>query len=257
MPNLVNISRPCENGTTHGLDSPSTEGGILPRGALYWQDIFRPLNAAERELAPEVVFVKGDVELLRSARLVSIIGSRDASADGLARARKLARRLVKLGVVIVSGLARGIDTAAQTATIEAGGKTIGVIGTPLSVVSPAENRNLQETIGRDHLLLSQFPEDSPVTKGNFPTRNRLMALLSDATVIVEATDISGTAYQGREALRLTRPLWILKSVVENTKLKWPSEFLECGARILSDESFSNFEDLLPKRETLPVNESSF
>ena len=85
---------------------------------------------------------------------VSIIGSREASSDGLARARKLAKRLVAMNVTVVSGLARGIDAAAHHAAIDAGGRTIAVLGTPLSQASPKENSALQDLIGREHLLVS-------------------------------------------------------------------------------------------------------
>jgi DNA processing protein len=145
----------------------------------------------------------------------------------------------------VSGLARGIDTAAHKAAIEAGGRTIGVIGTPIDVCYPKENQRLQTEIAINHLLISQFAPGTPARKGNFPTRNRLMALLSDATVIVEAQDGSGTTHQGWEALRLARPLWILQSAANNPDLKWPQEFLRYGAQVLSDDSFDDLEDSLP------------
>jgi len=216
---------------------------------LKFTEAFRPLNDAEEKSAPKELYISGDLDLLRNGVRVSIIGSRDASPDGIKRARKLTKFLVERHISIVSGLAKGIDTAAHTAAIELGGKTIGVIGTPLSGSYPAENRNLQQLIAREQLLISQFPEGAASGKHNFPIRDRLMALIADATVIIEAKDGSGTTHQGWEALRLARPLWITESAVKTANLKWPQEFLRYGARILSDESLAELQDLLPERNT--------
>jgi DNA processing protein len=128
-------------------------------------------------------------------------------------------------MVVVSGLARGIDTEALTAAIEAGGRVIGVIGTPLNRFYPAENRLIQEQIRDEHLLISPFAPRQRVRDWNFPMRNRLMAALTDATAIVEAGDGSGTLYQARECLRLQRWLFIARSLIENPALGWPATFL--------------------------------
>lgn len=208
-------------------------------------EIFRPLNEGEQKYAPVTIYVKGDTSLMSSGVRVSVIGSREATREGLARARKLSSLLVRRGITVVSGLAKGIDLAAHMTAMDLGGRTIGVIGTPLDVFYPKENQILQTEIGTKHLLISQFAPGTPSHKGNFPTRNRLMALLSDATVIVEAKDGSGTTHQGWEALRLARPLWILQSAASDPQLKWPQEFLSYGAQVLSDDSFEYLEDSLP------------
>ena len=93
--------------------------------------------------------------------------------------------------MVVSGLAEGIDTAAHQATLEAGGRTIAVLGTPLDQVYPKRNAALQHQLMREHLCVSQFPVGSPIHRRNCPLRNHTMALLADATVIIEATDTSG------------------------------------------------------------------
>jgi DNA processing protein len=125
----------------------------------------------------------------------------------------------------VSGLAKGVDTAALTAAIEAGGRTIAVIGTPLSKAYPAENARLQEEIYSTQLLLTPFREGETVYKSNFPKRNRVMAAISDATVIIEASDTSGTLHQAAECQRLGRWLFIAKSVVDDDSLTWPKRFI--------------------------------
>jgi DNA processing protein len=156
---------------------------------------------------------------------VSIVGTREVSDAGRQRASRLARELVAAGVTIVSGLARGVDHCAHTAAIDAGGRTVAVIGTPLNEVYPAENSALQEKIYKEHLLLSPFEPGNRVFKSNFPKRNRVMAAISDATVIIEASDTSGTLHQAAECQRLGRWLFILRSVVDNPAITWPSAFV--------------------------------
>jgi len=125
----------------------------------------------------------------------------------------------------MSGLAKGVDTVAHRASIAAGGRTAAVIGTPISRAYPAENAELQMEIYSHHLLLSPFAEGEEVFRSNFPKRNRVMALLSDATVIIEASDTSGTLHQAAECQKNDRWLFILKSVVDDTRLTWPAKFL--------------------------------
>lgn len=196
-------------------------------------DLFGPLNEVERKNAPEWLYLAGDHGLLRIVPRVSIVGTRDASQDGLKRASKLARELVAHGVVVVSGLAKGIDTAAHRAAIDADGRTIAVLGTPLDQNYPRENAELQRLIMEKHLAVSQFPSGQPSGRTNFPRRNRTMALLTDATVIVGAGDGSGSLSQGWEALRLGRRLFIMRSVTENKELNWPGEMLKYGAEVLT------------------------
>jgi DNA processing protein len=148
--------------------------------------------------------------------------------------------LVEEGVAVVSGLAKGVDAAAHRGAIEAGGRTIAVLGTPLDQVYPREHADLQAEIGRGHLLVSQFPSGHPITRKNFPRRNRVMALLSHATVIVEAREGSGCLSQAWEAVRLGRPLFMMRSVLDAEDLTWPSDLLDYGANV-----FDGIEDLLP------------
>lgn len=210
------------------------------------QEALGPLNGVESKNAPSRFYMRGDASLLSSGRRVSIVGSRAASPEAFRRAQALTRILVKEGITIVSGLAKGIDAAAHAEAIKSGGRTIGVIGTPLDQSYPAEHRELQEEIAIHHLLLSQFPLGSSSGKRNFPMRNRTMALISDATVIVEAADGSGSLHQGWEALRLGRPLFIMESILGNLSLKWPKEMIQYGAMVLTKESVACLIDLLPK-----------
>jgi DNA processing protein len=185
--------------------------------------------------------------MLRRGARVAIVGSRKASAQGLARARKLATRLCERGIVVVSGLAAGIDTAAHRATLAAGGRTLAVLGTPLDQVYPKTNMALQHRLMREHLCLSQFPAGAPIQRKNFPMRNRTMALFSDATVIIEATDTSGSLAQGWEALRLGRGLFIAQSVTEDATVSWPTKMRYYGGQVLSEETLDLLFDGLPHR----------
>lgn len=166
----------------------------------------------------------GDLSLLQKP-CVAIVGTRQVSSEGAARARKLGKQLAESGVVVVSGLARGVDTEALRSAIDAGGRTIAVIGTPIDKAYPKENKRLQEQIYRDHLLISQFEPGKTVYPSNFPERNKLMAALTDATVIVEASDTSGTLHQAAECVRLNRWLFIASSIMSAPTLRWPRDFI--------------------------------
>ncbi|MEA2896567.1 MAG: processing protein [Bradyrhizobium sp.] len=201
-----------------------------PNWATHQLDIFKS-DASEPDEAS--LFCAGDVTLVRRP-CVSVVGSREATPQGRARATRLVRELVEAGVVIVSGLAKGIDTAAHKTAIDGGGQTIAVIGTPLSKASPGENASLQEAIWRNHLLISPFGEGSQVHRANFPYRNRIMAAISDATVIVEADDNSGTLHQAVACQKIGRWLFILKTVVE-TKA-WPRRFLNVKNTVILENT---------------------
>lgn len=178
-----------------------------------------------RTRAGMTVYYAGNLALLHRP-CVAIVGTRKVSEAGEARARRLARELALEGIVVVSGLALGVDTAAHTACIEAGGSTIAVIGTPMDSATPTSNQALQELIYKQHLLLSPFPIGSRVHKGNFPQRNQVMAAISDATVVIEASDTSGTLHQSKEAVGLGRWLFIARSCAEDPSLTWPKSFLK-------------------------------
>lgn len=169
------------------------------------------------------LFLAGDSTLLRSP-CVAIVGTRQVSREGAARARRLAREVVGNGVVVMSGLAKGVDTEALTEALEQGGRVVAVIGTPLDKAYPAENAQLQERIYREHLLISPFKEGSVVQKRFFPHRNKVMAALSDATVIIEAADTSGTLHQASECRHLGRWLFVAKSLRDDPKVTWPRSF---------------------------------
>jgi len=205
----------------------------------------RALNDVETKYAPKSLYVKGALKVPLPCPKVSVIGSRKASQHGLESTQKIAKTLVENQVIVVSGLAEGIDTVAHETAISLNGRTIAVIGTPLDKVFPRKNFDLQQEIMKNHLVVSQFPIGHSTTPKDFVLRNRTMALISDTSVIVEAGETSGSLHQGWETLRLGRPLFIWESVVNNKELKWPKKMIEYGAIELSNPT-----DLL---EVLPTS----
>ena len=196
----------------------------------------------------ELLYFRGWWDLVYT-RSVAVIGTRKPSKQGTARTRRLVKRLVADEFTVVSGLAAGIDTVAHTTAIELGGKTIGVIGTPISEVYPKQNARLQEQIANEYLLISQIPvwrysQQGP--RGNrlfFPQRNMTMSALTEATIIVEAGERSGTLVQADAALKQGRRLFILDNCFSNTNLTWPERFVKKGAvRVSEYEDMKRYLD---------------
>ena len=188
----------------------------------------------------ELLYFQGWWDLAGDRRSVAVVGTRKPSANGIARTRKLVKRLVADDFTIVSGLAKGIDSVAHSTAIDAKGRTIAVIGTPLSVSYPKENRRLQKVIAEEFLLISQVPfcryqrQPPKINKFFFPERNITMSALTEATIIVEAGETSGTLVQARAALRQNRKLFILDNCFKNPNLTWPEKFAARGAIRVSD-----------------------
>lgn len=207
--------------------------------------VLTELNPLERKNAPEKLFLEGDISLLTEGRRVSVVGSRKVSEPGIRLTEVLAEALVRHNFVVVSGLAEGVDTFAHETAIRCGGKTIAVLGAPLDKVYPAKNKALLDKIKQEHLAVSQFPLNYPIKAENFPRRNRTMALISDATVIVEASEKSGTRHQGWEALRLGRRVFIMENILQDLDLTWPKEMISYGAQVLTLEDISEVLEDIP------------
>ena len=205
--------------------------GVRVHGAGEYPDRLR-----DAEYPVELLYFQGWWELVNSPRSIAIVGTRNPSSEGLSRTRKLVRSLVADDFTIVSGLAKGVDAEAHKTAIKEGGRTIAVLGTPLSQSYPRENKELQKEIAAHHLLISQVPvkryEQQPNPTANrhfFPERNVTMSALTDATVIIEAGETSGTLVQARAALKQGRALFILDSCFNKPGLQWPHKFAERGA----------------------------
>lgn len=164
---------------------------------------------------PPVVFTRGT--LAADTRAVAIVGSRRATSEGLKVASRLAAGLGERGFTIVSGGAAGIDAAAHRAALDAGARTVAVIGTGVRKYYPPENRDLHDCIAREGMVLSQFWPDSPPTRQSFPMRNAVMSGYVTATVVVEAGERSGTRIQARNAVEHGRPVLLAEGVVQANK----------------------------------------
>lgn len=194
-----------------------------------------PERLRNAEYPVELLYFQGWWDLAESPS-VAVVGTREPSDEGKARARKLVKRLVEDDFTVVSGLAKGIDTTVHQTAVEMGGRTIAVIGTPLNLQYPKENRFLQAQLAEKHLVISQVPviryQQTPNPTANrffFVERNITMAALTQATVIIEAGETSGTLVQARHALKQGRKLFILDSNFQNPALSWPAKFEELGA----------------------------
>ena len=209
----------------------------------------RPMNEVESKHSPDRLFVRGPMKLPLRRPRVSVIGTREPTEKGITDAREITQVLVGGDVLVVSGLAAGIDTVAHRTAIDRKGRTAAVLGTPLNRSYPRQNAGLQEEIAASHLIISQFPAGRPVTRKNFVIRNKTMALISDATIIVEAGGTSGSLHQGWETMRLGRPLFMTKAAASDQRLSWPQEMIQYGAMVLSDPS--DVFDFLPSGLPIP------
>ena len=194
----------------------------------------------------DLFYYRGNPDLANTD-CVSVVGTRKVSDEGYRRTEKLVRLLSGHGLTLVSGLAEGVDTVALETAIRCGMSVIGVIGTPIDEYYPKQNRNLQEEIAVKHLLISQVPfykyhtQPFQTRRFYFPERNATMAALSLATVIVEASDTSGTLTQARACMEQNRPLFILNSCFDNPSIAWPRKYEERGAIRVKD-----FEDIITR-----------
>jgi DNA processing protein len=171
---------------------------------------------------PPFLFVRGEL-LEADARSVAVVGTRDASPDGIRRAGRMSRLLAEQGVTVISGLAKGIDTAAHRAALDAGGRTIAVLGTGITKCYPSQNRELAEETARAGALVSQFWPTRPPGKDTFPRRNVVTSGLSQGTVVIEASSTSGAKMQARLALEHGKKVFLLHSLA--TSQPWARDHI--------------------------------
>jgi DNA processing protein len=172
-----------------------------------------PANLRAVEDRPALIFISGSYQA-RDTRSVAVIGTRRPSSAGLARARAITEQLVERGYTVASGLAAGIDTEVHRSALAAGGRTIAVIGTGLQIAYPPENAPLQRRIAADCAVVSQFMPEARPSRSSFPARNGVMAGLTLATIIVEASATSGARVQARLGLEQGRPVFLARSLLE-------------------------------------------
>lgn len=191
-----------------------------------------PLNLRTIFNAPPFLFYRGILKANEDARSVAVVGTRQATRDGLRRAGKMAGLLAQEGVTVLSGLALGIDTAAHKAALEAGGRTVAVLGSGLRRIYPKENESLAEEIATRGALVSQFWPDSPPTTYSFPRRNVTMSGMGQGTVVIEASSTSGAKMQARLALEHGKKVFLVSNLV--TQQPWAKKYLTRGAIEVKD-----------------------
>ena len=175
---------------------------------------------------PPFLFHVGELRR-EDARSVAVVGTREASREGLESARRMARRMTEAGVTVVSGLAAGIDTAAHQETLEHGGRTIAVLGTGILRTYPKENARLAEEIAARGALASQFWPSQPPTRYTFPRRNVVTSGMGQGTVVIEASRTSGAKMQARLALEHGKQVFLVSRLV--TSQAWARKYLDRGA----------------------------
>src|SRR6202162_5310731 len=195
-----------------------------PRYPVLLKEIFDP---------PVVLFTRGRLDLLQSVML-GIVGTRRPTAYGIAATERLSPDLAQAGLTIVSGMARGIDTAAHRSTLEIGGDTVAVFGCGVDLVYPAENRKLATQIAEKGLVVSEFPMGSPAYPQNFPIRNRIISGMGGGVLIVEGAQYSGSAITARMALEQQREVFAVPGNI-TSKMSWgPNLLVKQGAKLVQE-----------------------
>lgn len=191
--------------------------------------------------APEKIFVLGNLQNKDDNKLkVAIVGTRRATSEGRILAKELAKKLAENGVVIVSGLAMGIDTAAHQGAVEAKGKTIAVLANGLDLIYPAQNENLaRKILELNGAIISEYPAGTPALPHQFLERNRIVSGLCEATIIIEAPEYSGSLVTARLAAEQGRDVLVFPGPLRHPNYKGSHKLIRDGARLVA-----SIEDVL-------------
>ena len=201
---------------------------------------------------PIVLYVKGELSL-KDKNSVAMVGSRMTTHYGIEAARRLAYQLAHLGVTVVSGGARGIDTAAHQGALAGKGRTIAVLGTGINLVTPPENAKLFEQIAANGALITQFPFNRPADKQSFPIRNRIVAGMTLGTVVVEANLTSGALITANFAVEYGRQVFAVPGRIDSPRSKGCHDLIKKGAKLCEgvEDILSEFEYLFPPSNRPP------
>ncbi len=211
-----------------------------------------PARLLDLDDPPAVLYARGQL-LAVTPPAVAIVGTRQASSYGLRVARAIATACARAGATVISGLARGIDGAAHEAALDAGGRTVAVLGTGVDVHYPRAHRALQEVIARDGLLLSELPPGATGHAGTFPRRNRIIAALADVTVVVEAGRASGALITSDCALDLGRMVAAVPNAIDLTGAFGSNALLKRGAEpVLEPDDVLALLDLRATPTSMPL-----
>ncbi|WP_137886124.1 DNA-processing protein DprA [Pseudomonas sp. 2FE] len=224
---------------------------------LMWDDPHYPALLAELADAPPLLFVAGEPSILQQPQL-AMVGSRRASKPGLDTAQAFARSLAGGGFVITSGLALGIDGAAHQGALEAGGKTVAVLGTGLQRLYPQQHLRLAAAIREQAgALVSELPLDCPPHASNFPRRNRIISGLSLGVLVVEASPSSGSLITARLAAEQGREVYAIPGSIHHPGARGCHQLIRDGATLVESvehilEALRGWQALPPAADTAPV-----
>jgi DNA processing protein len=199
---------------------------------LHPGDAAYPSALADCPDPPRTLWVRGDLELLQRPT-VAIVGTRRATAYAERVTRQLASTLARAGACVISGLARGVDAAAHRGALEVDGATVAVLGTGVDVCYPKGHGAMQRQIGERGLLLSELAPDDAAHRGSFPKRNRIIAALARATIVVEAGVKSGALITATHALEMNRAVAAVPGPIDVPQAQGSNELLRDGAAVIA------------------------
>ena len=217
-----------------------------------YQDELYPAKLLEIYDRPPFLYVKGSLK--KEDINISIVGSRLASTYGKYTTERISRELALRGVTIVSGLARGIDSAAHRGALAAQGRTIAVLGTGLDVIYPPENKKLFTAIGQNGAVVSEFPLGTPPHAFNFPARNRIISGMSYGVVVVEAGEKSGSLITARLALEQGREVFAVPGSIDSAGSRGTNKLIKQGAKLIENTD-DILEEILPQLEKTKIQDA--
>lgn len=212
--------------------------------------------AALHEIAdpPQVLYTRGSL-VAQDALAVAIVGTRHATQYGLAQAEHFGNALAQAGITVVSGLARGVDTAAHAGALAAGGRTLAVLAGGLMEITPTENRKLADKVAADGCQISEAPPRRPPTPGSFPQRNRLISGLSLGVLVVEADDRSGALITARHAAEQGRDVFALPGPITSRASRGCHRLIKDGAKLVTKVE-DILEELTHTTQPIPLDDGS-
>ncbi len=222
--------------------------------AIQADQVDYPSLLAQIHDPPDPLYVRGALDF-GDRLIVAVVGSRKATAYGREVVRRIVTPLAQAGVVIVSGLAYGIDGMAHEATLEVGGITVAVLGTPVNKIYPALHHALSERIiAGGGAVISEMPSGAATYRSSFPQRNRIIAGMSHATIVIEADIRSGSLITARLALEENREVFAVPGPITATTSSGTNMLIKQGARPLTDPSdvFEAFNLISPNQKSVPI-----
>jgi len=198
---------------------------------------------------PPVLYVKGNLPHIDDEPVVGVVGTRNCTPYGILTAENICYRLSESGIIIATGLARGVDTAAARGALRGGSKTIGVIGSGLDVIYPPENKRIYEDVAGAGAVISEYPPGTPAIRQNFPARNRIISGISLGVAVIEAPKKSGALITAARALEHGRDVFALPGNVDAVTCEGSNKLLREGAIpfMSADDIIDEYIDLYPEK----------